>query len=467
MDKVDLTQHRIGILGFGQEGQAVLRYLNKHKLSATIYDEKPENEWLENALKEAQEMRAVIKTGENYLDEIAESTLLFRSPGIWRHHPGILAAEQRGSIITSQTKWFFENNVAQIIGVTGTKGKGTTCSLIYEVLKAAKKECYLTGNIGKTQPLDFLDEINENTLVVYELSSFQLQDLTVSPQIGICLMTTSDHLNHHKNLEEYHSAKAAIATFQNPDDICIYNADYPASEKIGQLGSGHKVSISALNNESAHLGAFISGDSIQLHLNNQNGSVNYSINCSNRKLRGAHNMENIAAAALVGLTLDIDLKIISTSVNNFPGLEHRLQLVKEAGGVSFYDDSISTVPDTTMAAVKSFTEPIHLLIGGSDKGLSYLGLIEFLKKQSNITSVTLLGEVGNKLKTLFSDVGNESSTITINGPFVNLEEALKTINANIKPGDIVLLSPAAASFDMFQNYAERGQKFTEIVNSFD
>lgn len=452
-----LSGQKIGILGFGQEGQAVLKYLNKHELTATIFDENPEQAWSAEAINLAKQTGATIVSGENYLDSIADCTLLFRSPGIWRKHPKILNAQQQDTIITSQTKWFFENSKSKIIGVTGTKGKGTTCSLIYEILKANKLNVYLTGNIGKTQPLEFLDEAMEKNFVVYEMSSFQLQDLKQSPHIGVCLMVTSDHLNHHENLDEYHEAKSAISAFQTYDDVSIYNIDYPATAKIGQLGSGQKFSISAKDVSAA---AYISGDYITV--------MGKSIDCSNRKLRGAHNLENIAAAALVGMVLNIDIATITEVVNNFPGLEHRLQYVGEFNGVSYYNDSISTVPETTLAALNSFDKPIHLILGGSDKGLNYDDMVKNILQRNNVSSITFLGEVGANLKSLFEkqiNAATGSSNIKLFGPYTDFELAIKEIKSRVRSGEIVLLSPATASFGMFDNYAQRGHKFVELIKA--
>lgn len=448
----ELQKNKIGILGFGQEGQAVLKYLAKHGLAATIFDQ---HETVVPSELQASVVEVV--SGENYLDSIAQCTLLFRSPGIWRKHPQILNAEQQGSIITSQTKWFFEHCPAKIVGVTGTKGKGTTSSLIYEILKASGKtegqDIFLTGNIGKIQPLEFLDNLTTENIAVYELSSFQLQDLTQSPQIGICLMTTSDHLNHHEDLGEYHSAKSSITAFQTSEDIAIYNADYEASAKIGKEGAGQKLVVSAKTKPQA--GAYISGDTLLL-------SSGKEIDCSNRKLRGQHNMENIAAAALAGEALGIDAETISEAVNNFAGLEHRLQFAGEFNDVAYYNDSISTVPDTTIAAINSFDKPIHLLLGGSDKGLSYEDMVKEILQKDNIASITFLGEIGGNIKSLFEAA---NTSIPLLGPYEDLSLAINEIKERAQAGEIVLLSPASASFDMFKNYAERGRKFVELVSS--
>ncbi len=446
-----MQNQRIGILGFGQEGQAVLKYLVKHNLTATVFDEQNDKSIL--AL-ESGAMKFV--GGHEYLDSINDCTLLFRSPGIWRKHPKILQAETNGTIITSQTKWFFEHTEATIVGVTGTKGKGTTCSLIFEMLKASgkipDKDIFLTGNIGKVQPFDFIDGTTKDSIIVYELSSFQLQDLTVSPHIGICLMTTSDHLNHHQDLDEYHDAKSAIFKYQSETDVAIFNTDYEASSKIGNLGHGHKFIISAKHKPTS--GAFIQGDLILFD--------NTQINCATRKLRGVHNLENIAAASLAGMELSVRVPIMEQTVNNFAGLEHRLQFVGEINGIGYYNDSISTVPETTIAALNAFTEPTHLILGGSDKGLNYSNFVADLVTRKNVVSVTLLGEVGKALQLLLVKAGNSIPTF---GPYTNFDEAISNIQQQATAGEIVLLSPASASFDMFTNYADRGNQFATLVTN--
>lgn len=451
MNVDDLKSHKIGILGFGQEGQAVFSYLKKHGLTATVFDE--------NTNLSSKFLRENIQfiIGEDYLDSISDCTLLFRSPGIWRNHPKILEAEDKaGTIITSQVKWFFENHKGKIVGVTGTKGKGTTSSLIYETLKTAGKPTYLTGNIGKLQPLEFLDDLTDNDIVVFELSSFQLQDLHQSPDIGICLMVTSDHLNHHANLGEYHTAKAAISAFQTQDCAIIFNADYEPSQKIGSLGKGQKFSVSAKLQPDQ--GAYISKDKILIKINGETSEID----CEKRKLKGAHNLENIAASSLACTILKIDHKTISQVANAFTGLEHRLQFVGIFNEVSYYNDSISTVPETTIAALNAFTQPVHLILGGSDKGLSYNQLSKQLAQYTNISSITLLGETG---KTLRRFLQTNAPEIELHGPYTDFQLAIHEIRKRAKAGDVVLLSPASASFDMFKNYSDRGNKFVEIIKN--
>lgn len=439
----DLKKQKIAILGFGHEGQAVFSYLKKHGVEADVLDE---------------------KDGENYLDNLSEYTVIFRSPGVPRLTPKLMIAEKAGAIVTSQTKWFFEHCPAKIVGITGTKGKGTTSSLIFDTLVAEGEKAFLTGNIGKTAPLDFVDDLTAEDIVVFEMSSFQLQDLTTSPHIGICLMVTSDHLNHHKDLTEYHIAKSAITGFQNENDIAIYNIDYPASKTIGELGKGRKISISA--QKKPVNGAFIEGDTIFVY--KEQDQFEKVFDCTNRNLRGAHNLENIAASILACIELGIPEETISRVCNDFKGLEHRLQLVGEVNGVRYYNDSISTVPETALAAINSFVEPIHLILGGSNKGLNYEPMIDEIMTKSNIASITMLGEVGQKLKALF-DIRREQIDwrVPVSYSYDNFSQAIADIKSIAKEGDVVLLSPAAASFDMFNGYIDRGNQFVKFVLAND
>lgn len=444
MDLKDLSKIKVAVLGFGHEGQAVFSYLKKHNIEATVLEEK--------------------SNGKNFLDRVKDFDLVFRSPGIPRLHPKIIEAEKAGVIITSQTKWFFEHCPAVTVGVTGTKGKGTTCTLITEIIKANHQNVFLTGNIGKIAPLDFIDELKDTDIVVFELSSFQLQDLKVSPNIGVCLMVTSDHLNHHKDLAEYHVAKSAITGFQKQTDTAIFNEDYEASKAIGNLGLGEKLSISSKTKPEK--GAFIQNNSI--YISGLTDQFEENFDFSERMLRGVHNLENIAAGVLVATKLGISSDIISKVCNEFTGLEHRLQFVGQINGVGYYNDSISTIPETAIAALESFSEPTHIILGGSDKGLNYEHLVKYLCKKPNIASVTLLGDVGKTLSALFYlHAETEKVPFIVSEVFTDFENAIRYVKQKAQPGDVVLLSPATASFDMFKNYAERGTEFVRLVTQTD
>ncbi len=465
MELSNLHNKSVAILGFGLEGRAVASYMCLKGINPVIFEAKPDDEWDEKQKQLINTLGLEVRSGEGYLEGLKEFEVIVRSPGFWRLHPSLLAAEQNGSTITSQTRIFFENCPASIIGVTGTKGKGTTCSLIYSMLNASKSageimeqgEIYLTGNIGKIQPLDFLDSLHNSDVVVYELSSFQLQDLNASPDIGVCLMVTSDHLNHHQNLEEYHQAKSAICRFQKPNQTTIYNSDYPATAEIGKQGDGKKFVVSKNSLESN--GALIQEDIIIIE---GLGSETIKIDCFGRNLRGSHNLENIAAASLAAMLKGVKAQTAEKCAKEFTGLEHRLQLAGKVNGVSYYNDSISTVPDTTIAAVNSFTEPTILILGGSDKGSSYEPLVEFLCGQKQIKAIALMGQTGKTIGELLKEMNFDKTLIEHKPSF---KETLQAITEIATEGDVVILSPASASFDGFKSYTDRGEQFVNYVNS--
>ena len=456
---------RVGVLGYGQEGQAIADYLIAQGVMPIIYDAKSLEQLPTEVLAKLHHNNLKFNGGDNYLNSILENcNIIFRSPGIKIPPEFINESIEKSITITSQTAWFFTHCPAKIIGVTGTKGKGTTSSLISEILVKAKEQhqitgnVYLTGNIGKVQPLSFLDDLTENDLIVYELSSFQLQDLKTSPHLGICLMVTEDHLDYHKNLNEYYEAKSAISKYQTGSDILIYNTDYEASKKIAQSGNGTKWVVS--KNSLTTNGVQITDESLIVRGVENSDIV---IDTNRRLLRGKHNLENIAAASLAGLLLGVTKNVVEQSIVEFKGLKHRLQFVKKIEEVSYFNDSISTIPETTIAALQSFNEPVILLLGGASKNLNYNDLVLKLNTQTNLKAVVTVGQTGEDI---FQKLKSLNFNKTLLGPFFNFKEAVESAKALAISGDVVLLSPAATSFDMFKSYADRGDQFIKIVEQF-
>lgn len=455
-----LKNENVGVLGFGQEGQAVCEYLQKHGITPRVYDAKPLAEWTQQHLAKMESMGISATTGADYLQQAFQTeTVLFRSPGIKIPNNYLQDSLNSKIKLTTQTQWFFEHCPAKIIGVTGTKGKGTTSSLIYEILNAAKlsNNNYLTGNIGKIQPLEFLDQLNPQDLVVYEMSSFQLQDLKQSPHIAVCLMVTSDHLDYHDDLQEYHQAKSAISAYQTESDHTIYNVDYQASQEIGELGAGKKWQIS--KSRPITVGAYIDEVHEEVQIIGTDHDQNYLFR--NRLLRGLHNLENIAAATLVTSILGINNEIIKQTVLNFSGLKHRLQFVAEINGIKYYNDSISTIPETAIAAIESFpNQSLVLILGGSEKNLDYSQLVDVIAKHKNIKAVITMGPVGTRISPQI--IANNFSGHLL-GPFTDFISVMQAVKRIAKEGDVVLLSPAAPSFDMFSGYSFRGDEFINQV----
>lgn len=458
MTITDLNNKRIAILGLGKEGEATLAYLLNQGIKPVLFDRADKNNWSDKIQGIISNSKLEFRDGENYLDELMNYEVVFRSPGIPYTTEQIQNAKAKGSIITSQTKFFFDNCPAKIIGITGTKGKGTTSSLIYDALikhNDSTRKVFLTGNIGKIPALNILDELSQNDLVVFELSSYQLEDLESSPYMGICLMVTADHLDHHKSLRAYHIAKSSICKFQGNGSICIYNDDYPASAKIGEGGKGGKLLISAVSEPKQ--GAMIHGNLVTLRV----GELRETWDCSNRIIRGQHNMENIAAAALACAQMGVSKQEFLDTLAEFAGLEHRLEFAGTVHGVGYYNDSIATVPETTIAAMSSFSEPLIMIVGGASKGLSMEKLAVRLADTSNVKAILLMGEVGVQIKELLP----QGNTKTVLGPYDDFENLFNQCVKIAESGDIVLLSPGAASFDMFKNYTERGKTFKQLVTN--
>lgn len=463
MDIHGLKNKKIAVLGFGQEGKAVANYLIKHGVKPVLFDHKPWDKWSKEDQNHIKSLNVNFIFGPDAFKELSGFNVAFRSPGIKFLNKDLQFHVTKGLYLTSQTQFFFENCPADIIGVTGTKGKGTTASLIFSILKgkyqttnnklqinskSQNPNVYLTGNIGEKQPLEFLDNLKPNDWIVYELSSFQLQDLKHSPHVAVVLMVTSEHQNYHKGQAEYAKAKEAITKYQVEKDIAIVNSDYANSERIGGLGKSKKVYFS--RKEKLESGCFLSENQIVIK---NVSDLNFSIPGKKINLIGEHNLENVCAAIGASIFAGADKQTVIKALKNYKGLPHRLEFVAEKDGIKFYDDSISTIPETTIAAINSFSEPKILILGGSSKNSDFTGLGDAVTKSDSIKAVILIGQEASRIKPEVT-----AKTTVLEGS-KTMSEVFEQIKPVAKKGDVVLLSPACASFGMFKNYQERGEKF--------
>ena len=424
---------KVAVIGFGIEGKDAIKHLLEAGASITLFDKKEETEL---DFSDIDKTKIKLICGENYLkDGFKDFDYIVRSPGVYPYLQELINAKNEGTIITSAVKIFFDECPGKIIGVTGTKGKGTTSTLIYEILKADGKDVYLSGNIGKPS-LELLSKLNKDSWVVMELSSFQLMDMDISPNIAVVLNITEDHMDWHKNRNEYIEAKKNIVNFQKENDFAIINGEYETPKTFGSLGEGKKI--------------FFTKNSLDEKYKR------------NLLLKGEHNLENIAAAVEVAKAIGINEVTILSTVKSFKGLEHRLELVTEIDGVFYYNDSFATGPQPTIAAVNSFTEDETLILGGSDKGLSYQELGEVINSAKNIKNIILVGETGPMIEKYL----NSNLQFTIYSlQKTNMKEIVNKAKEITPKGGVVILSPAAASFDMFKNYKDRGNQFKEVVLS--
>lgn len=422
---------KIAVLGIGVEGESTVRFLEKQGADVTQLDEKKDKDYLEN---------------------LNQYDLIVRTPGIKVLE---LAKKVDPVKITSHTKLFFDLCPCPIIGITGTKGKGTTSSLIYEMLKRQGKDAYLGGNIGKP-PLDFLNKLNTRSIVVLELSSFQLQDLTKSPHIAVMLMTTSEHLDYHKDTREYVEAKRNILRFQNKNDFSIINRDYPASLESDIYSQGKVYYVS--RERQGYDGCYVEEDSIWLQ---KDGKRTKIISNADIKIPGGHNLENACAACMAADLSGVSKENMVSVLKTFKGLEHRLELVRTVNGVSYYDDSFSTAPETAIAAIEAFKAPEILILGGSSKNSDFTELGKVISSKDNIKAIIGIGEEWQRIKAQLKV--QSSKFIMIEGAR-DMETIIKAAAKIAKSGDVVLLSPACASFDMFANYKDRGEQFKREVS---
>ena len=445
---------KIAVLGLGIEGLSSAVFLSKRGAIVSVLDQKRENQLDQSLLKILRESDIEILGGEEYLKNLLKYNLVVRSPGVKLELLKKFVSENK---ITSQTKLFFDLCPCPVIGVTGTKGKGTTSSLIYEMLRKQGFDVYLGGNIGKP-PLDFLDKLNTQSKVVLELSSFQLQDLTKSPHIAVVLMMTSEHLDYHKDTNEYVKAKKNILRFQTKDDLAIINKDYPASNESGIHTEGKVFQVSRIGKVKE--GCFVENGKILVSISKGRFTTEKVeiIKTKDILLPGEHNLENVCAEIMGALLSSVSKKNIIKVLKTFKGLEHRLELVGEVNGVRFYDDSFSTIPETAIAAIQAFKNPEILILGGSSKNSDFKELGEVISSASNIKAIIGIGVEWPKIK---SKIKNQKSKI-IEG-CRNMKEIVQKAVSISKPGDVVLLSPACASFGMFKNYKDRGNQFKEKV----
>lgn len=425
----DFKNKNIAIIGEGLEGKSSLQFLRKQGAEVTILDQ---------------------KLSENYLDSLDKFDLIVRSPGI---HLSKFEKLDKAKI-TSQTKLFMDLCPCSIIGVTGTKGKGTTSTLIYEMLKKDGRDAYLGGNIG-VPPFEFIEKLDKDSFVVLEMSSFQLMDLEKSPHIAVVLMITSEHLDYHKDVLEYIEAKRNILKHQKESDFAIVNRDYIASNEsdIKTLGKVYYMSREREVSE----GCFARDGRVVLRADSKEIEV---IETRELLLRGEHNYENVCAAIMAAYLAGVSINSIRQALLTFKGLEHRLKLVGEVNGVEYFNDSFSTTPETAIAAIQAFKNPEILIIGGSSKNSDFSELGQIISSKSNIKAIIGIGVEWKRIKEQIK--GLKSTTLLIEGAD-NMEKIVTAASKIAVPGDVVLLSPACASFDMFKNYKDRGGQFKKEV----
>lgn len=455
-----LKGHKTLLLGLGREGlstyRAIRREMPDHPV--TIADKDPRVP--ERAGVDTRFSNAEFALGDHYLDAIREHTLIIKSPGI-----SLKGKENmlEGKVVTSQTDIFLKLFASQIIGITGTKGKSTTSSLIRSILSSGGHDALLMGNIG-VPPLDTMDRIGPATRIVFELSSHQLEYVNISPSVGVLLNIFQEHLDHYPTFESYKSAKFNIARFRKPGDLLVYDLDEPETAVLSDIFRDDRGLFPfSVKQEISH-GIHASGGKVVCRLPGQEPVI---FDFTKRTgLPGTHNLKNIMAATGVAIQKGIPEKIISEAIHSFRGLDHRLEHIGNFGGVDFYDDAIATVPEAVMAAVDTLKKVDVLILGGMDRGVDYSRLAAFLHR-SGIRILVLSGSAGvrirNELERIRDKQGGDLKWIFLDN-FRDLEELLPRI---VTTGDTCLLSPAAPSYDSFSSFRDKGNNFKKWASGIN
>ncbi|MGE5424073.1 MAG: UDP-N-acetylmuramoyl-L-alanine--D-glutamate ligase [Syntrophothermus sp.] len=444
-----MQNRKILILGFGREGKSTYALLRKN-FPAKVLFIADANENIASAAEIKEDDFVHLKTGPGYLQNLEEFDLIIKTPGI-----SLKDIDTRSLKITSQTDLFLQPFRDQSIGITGTKGKSTTTTLIHHIFQYAERKSVLLGNMGRPA-FDHLEEIDTETNVVYEMSSHQLEHISTSPHVAVLLNYFQEHLDAYSSYRDYRLAKWNIAKFQEPGDIFIVNDDDPLIREHLQVCRSAGLVFSFSMDHEVPRGCFIRDGKIVFR--NENEEVLFDLK-KKRKLEGEHNIRNIMAAILVCRLKGIDPVLIAEAVAGFRGLEHRLEDCGIHGGIHFYNDSIATIPEACIAAVKALGEVDTLILGGFDRGIDYADLALFLEK-SNIRNLIFTGKAGRRIRDLMHTGGDRR--IVMISQFDAFIDVVKEVTP---PGKICLLSPAAASYDEFPNFEIRGKRFKELIDS--
>ncbi len=441
----------VAIVGIGVSNTPLIELLARSGIRVTACDRKS-REALGSEAERLEALGVSLKLGDGYLKDLTQD-IIFRTPGLRQDVPELLAAVDRGSVITSEMEVFFQVAPCTLIAVTGSDGKTTTTTLIAEFLKAAGKTVHVGGNIGHPLLCE-AGEMAPEDYAVLELSSFQLMTMTRSPHISVITNLAPNHLDVHRDMAEYISAKENIFTHQTPEDIAVFNADNAITAEQSARAVG-RMRLFSRQSEPVE-GVFLRGDAI---ISRKNGAEREVMKTGDILIPGIHNVENYMAAisAVDGLVSDEDMRHVART---FAGVEHRIELVRTLRGARYYNDSIGTSPSRTIAGLRSFPEKVILIAGGYDKHIPFdvLGpeIVDHVKL------LILCGATADKIRACVKSAPNyqgQPEMMTI----PDFKAAVETASQRAGEGDVVLLSPACAAFDQFKNFMERGKVFKQLV----
>lgn len=441
----EIKNKKICILGFGIEGKSTYNFIRKHLKNIPIEIRYIKENGEENSyLEKDNNLKFIIN--ENYLDDLEEYDLIFKSPGISLKDIDTKGIKEK---LTSQYDLFLKNSNNYTIGITGTKGKSTTSSLIHKVLEEQNKKTYLLGNIG-TPIFDLIDSIEKDAIVVLEISSHTLEFAKHSTNIAILLNIFEEHLDHYKNFEGY--ALAKINLVKNKRDVAIFNLDNENINNLYDNYSNEDFGITTNDNKKTNKTIFLKDNKIYY-----NDEFLYDAN-QERNLKGKHNLNNIMFVFAVSKILNLDIQKTIATINSFNPLEHRLEYVGKFNGVEYYNDSIATIPEATIESINALEKVNTLIVGGNDRGVDQTELIKFLIN-SEVENIICLPKTGEYILEGLKETNKNVKLVS------TIEEAVALAKEITKKETICVLSPAASSYGYFKNFKERGNKFKELVKN--
>lgn len=447
---MDLRNKRVLVVGLGRSGVASAFFLQEHGAKVTVSDTKSEAQ-LQSEVAALLDRGVSIEAGRHGERTFRDQDLIVVSPGVPSDQPQLQHARTLGIPVIGEVELAFRFLQGKVLAITGSNGKTTTTSLVGEILSKAGRKTLVGGNIG-TPVISLAGKTTPDSLVVLEISSFQLETIEqFCPWIAAILNITPDHLDRHHTFEAYVAAKARTFENQRPSDFGILNADDPACVGLKDKVKGSLFWFS--RKHAVENGAFLSGDQVLFRRDGRDEPI---LSRNDIQLKGSHNLENVLAAVTITTLAGCSPEQIRKAVTEFSAVEHRLELVTSINGVTFYNDSKATNVDATVKALESFSGNIHIILGGKDKGSDYTVLAPLLRER--VKRAYLIGAAAQKI----------ASQIQGAAPLLHsgtLDRAVRQAFEAATPGDVVVLAPACASFDQFENYEQRGRVFKELVHS--
>ena len=449
-----IRYRKVAIIGLGVSNLPLLDYLYEKKANVTVFDEREYDKIPKDIIDKITKYGFILHLGNDCLQYLKNFNVIFRSPSCLPTKPELVEEANRGALVTTEVELLMEMCPAKIIGITGSDGKTTTTSLINAILQKGGYKTFLGGNIG-TPLFTKLPDITPEDIVVLELSSFQLMGMQVSPQIAVITNITPNHLNIHKDYQEYIDSKKNIFRYQDENGILVLNYDNEITKKCAEEAKGKVIFFS---NKTKLDNGYIVDDDVIKECDDR--VRKHILNTEDVILRGNHNYQNIATAIAATSSL-VDCETAVKAIKEFKPVEHRIEFIREIDGVKWYNDSASSSPSRTLSGINAFKEKIVLIAGKKKKNLDYTPLAKPIIEK--VKTLILIGQTSGKIYEVVKDeLEKENKNLDIY-MCETLEETIPIAKKNAGKGDVVLFSPASASFDMFKNFADRGNKFKDLV----